>query len=107
MNNQEYEQKKRECLLDFCREHGYKITPDVEGIFGYAFDRAYTLGKQEKEAEPPKFKKGDRVKTKYNDEYTISAVEPITDKYMYSLVCDNKTWCGMHLESKLRKVDNK
>ena len=46
MTNEEYNKKKRECLLDFCNEHGFYITPDVEGIFGYAFDRAYALGKQ-------------------------------------------------------------
>lgn len=51
MNTKDYKQKKRECLFDFCREHGYKITPNVEGIFGYAFDRAYALGKQEKNSE--------------------------------------------------------
>lgn len=47
MTQTEYEQKKRECLLDFCKEHCYDIDPDVSGIFGYAFDRAYALGKQE------------------------------------------------------------
>lgn len=47
MTNEEYNKKKRECLLDLCTEHDYYITPDVEGIFGYAFDRAYALGKQE------------------------------------------------------------
>lgn len=51
MTRQEYQQKKRECLFDFCREHGYKITPNVEGFFGYAFDRAYALGKQESKQE--------------------------------------------------------
>lgn len=47
MTDKEYEQKKRECLLDFCREYDYKITPSVERTFGCAFDRAYALGKQE------------------------------------------------------------
>lgn len=46
MTNQDYEQKKRECLLDFCKEHGFVETADVKGIFGYAFDRVYALGKQ-------------------------------------------------------------
>ena len=57
------------------------------------------------EAEP-KFKRGDRVKMKYNMEYTVLDSEPITDKYMYSLLCDNKSWHGMELESKLTKVEN-
>ena len=47
MTDKEYKQKRRECLLDFCRECDYKITPSVERVFGYAFDRAYALGKQE------------------------------------------------------------
>lgn len=46
MNKQDYEKQKRECLLGFCTEHDYYITPDVEDIFGYAFDRAYALGKE-------------------------------------------------------------
>lgn len=60
MTQQEYQQKKRECLLDFCREHGYKIAPNIEGIFGYAFDRAYALGKQEKDADDDKTLKVNR-----------------------------------------------
>lgn len=46
MTDKEYKQKKRECLLDFCKEHCYELTPEVSSIFCYAFDRAYTLGKQ-------------------------------------------------------------
>lgn len=108
MNNQDYEQKRRECWEEYYTNLNENL-PLLSryDVFCAAFDRAFALGKQEKDAEPPKFKKGDRVKTKYNDEYTISAVEPITDKYMYSLVCDNKSWGGMHLESKLRKVESK
>lgn len=49
MTQQEYERKKRECLAEFCNEHGFIATADVKGIFGYAFDRAYALGKQEKD----------------------------------------------------------
>ena len=51
MTQQEYNKAKRECLLDFCIEHDCYITPEVGGIFGAAFDRAYTLCKQEKDAE--------------------------------------------------------
>lgn len=51
MTQQEYDQQKRECLRDFCKEHGFIETADVKGIFGYAFDRAFALGKQEKDAE--------------------------------------------------------
>lgn len=45
MTQPDYEQKKCECLQDFCKEHGFIETADVKGIFGYAFDRAHALGK--------------------------------------------------------------
>lgn len=51
MTNEEYNKKKQECLADLCKEHGFIKTADVKGIFGYAFDRAYALGKQEKDAD--------------------------------------------------------
>ena len=51
MTQQEYNKAKRECLLDFCIEHDCYITPEVGGIFGAAFDRAYTLCKQEMDAD--------------------------------------------------------
>lgn len=161
MTQTEYEQKKRECLDEFCKR--YRIEePSEQNIesFNWIFDRAYALGKQKEaitqediekasveyadktakqyevcnsefvqeimvafeqganyalgkqeknaeETQSPMFKKGDRVKMKYNVEYTVSAVELITDKYMYGLIADNKTWHGMELESKLRKVENK
>lgn len=46
MTQTEYDKAKQECLSDFCKEHGFIETADVKGIFGYAFDRAYALGKQ-------------------------------------------------------------
>lgn len=54
MNNQDYEQKKRECWEDFCNEHLFDPHNIItQGIFGYAFDRAYTLGKQAKDVKKP------------------------------------------------------
>lgn len=48
MNNQEYKQQKRECWEEFCDKHLFDPHNIVtQGIFGYAFDRAYELGKQE------------------------------------------------------------
>ena len=44
MDNQEYEQKKQECWEDFCRH-----IVDEEEEFYNMFDRAYSLGKQEKD----------------------------------------------------------
>ena len=44
MTRQEYEQKKQECWEDFCRH-----IVDEEEEFYNMFDRAYALGKQEKD----------------------------------------------------------
>ena len=44
MDNQEYEQKKRECWKKFCRINVYE-----EEEFYNMFDLAYSLGKQEKD----------------------------------------------------------
>ena len=72
MTDKEYEQKRRECWEKFKREN---LDGEVQwqpvsryDIFCAAFDRAYALGKQEKDAdvEPqpaePKFKVGDKVR---------------------------------------------
>lgn len=47
MTQTEYEQKKRECWEEFCDKHLFDPHNIVtQGIFGYAFDLAYDLGKQ-------------------------------------------------------------
>lgn len=46
MTNQDYEQKKRECWEEFCKEHPLDTTANGGVAFRYAFDRAYALGKQ-------------------------------------------------------------
>lgn len=53
MNNQDYEQKKKKCWLQFCQEKGVnqKLNISIFDAFDYIFDRAYALGKQEKDAE--------------------------------------------------------
>lgn len=55
MNNQDYEQKKRECWEEFKRTN---LDGEVQwqpvsryDVFCAAFDRAFALGKQEKDAE--------------------------------------------------------
>lgn len=49
MNNQDYEQKKRECWEEYCQTHPLCNTPVMRLNFDWTFDRAYALGK-EKEA---------------------------------------------------------
>ena len=46
MNNQEYEQKRSECWIEFCKTHPIE-TPSMSigEAFAYSFDRAYALGK--------------------------------------------------------------
>lgn len=55
MNNQEYEQKKRECwdaLYNELLKGEVQWQPvSRKEIFNFAFDRAYALGKQEKDTE--------------------------------------------------------
>lgn len=46
MNKQEYDQQKRECWEEFCQH-----IVDEEEAFYNMFDRAYALGKQEKDVE--------------------------------------------------------
>lgn len=48
MTQPEYDQQKRECWEEYLSEHKTTYTRTA---FDYAFDRAYSLGKQEKEAE--------------------------------------------------------
>lgn len=52
MTQQEYEQKRAECFEEFCKR--YRIEePSEQNIesFNWIFDRAYALGKQEKDAD--------------------------------------------------------
>lgn len=46
MNNQDYEQKRSECWEEYLSEHKTTYTRTA---FDFAFDRAYALGKQEKD----------------------------------------------------------
>lgn len=65
MTRQEYEQKKQECWEDFCRH-----IVDEEEEFYNMFDRAYSLGKQEKDADTVTINKGeyDKLCKTWDDE---------------------------------------
>lgn len=73
MTQTEYAKAKQECLSDFCKEHGFIETADVKGIFGYAFDRAYALGKQFGNSEQVNVEK---AAERYADEIRIPASIP-------------------------------
>lgn len=55
MNNQEYEQKRRECWEEYLNTEPPQLAAWNKGhakeAFDSAFDRAYALGKQEKDAD--------------------------------------------------------
>lgn len=52
MNNQEYEQKKRECWEEFRREYPeISCKSLLRNFVDFIFDRAYALGKQETKQE--------------------------------------------------------
>lgn len=52
MTQQDYESKKRECWEEFKEKHFNGEAPwSPYSAFDFTFDRAYALGKQEKDAE--------------------------------------------------------
>lgn len=48
MNTQDYEQKKRECFVQFCKDNGIdqEVNISIFDAFDQIFDRAFALGKQ-------------------------------------------------------------
>lgn len=72
MNNQEYEQKKRECWEEFIGNDGFP-TETMRQCFNYAFDRAYVLGKQFGNSEQVDAEKAAK---RYADEIRIPASIP-------------------------------
>lgn len=72
MNNQEYEQKKRECWEEF-RTHVVCGTDNPKGWFERAFDRAYALGQQFGNSEQVDVEK---AAEKFADEIRIPASIP-------------------------------
>jgi hypothetical protein len=48
MTQQEYEQKKRECFVKFCKDNGIdqEVNISIFDAFDQIFDRAFALGKQ-------------------------------------------------------------
>lgn len=51
MTTKDYEQKKHECWEEFCRANpSHNKSIFARKVFDFAFERAYALGKQEKEA---------------------------------------------------------
>lgn len=72
MNNQDYKQKKRECWEGFIGNDGFP-TETMRQCFNYAFDRAYTLGKQFGNSEQVDVEKAAK---RFADEIRIPASIP-------------------------------
>lgn len=75
MNNKDYEQKKKKCWLQFCREKGIyqEVNIDIYEAFDSIFDRAYALGKQKEEVTQEEIEK---AATEFADrEYEIGEVD--------------------------------
>lgn len=51
MTNKDYEQKRAECWEEYCKTHPLCNTHVMRLNFDWIFDRAFALGKQEKDAE--------------------------------------------------------
>lgn len=53
MTNQDYERKKRECFVQFCKDNGIdqEVNISIFDTFDQIFDRSYALGKQEEDDE--------------------------------------------------------
>ncbi len=72
MNNQDYKQKKRECWEEFIGNDGFP-TETMRQCFNYAFNRAYTLGKQFGNSEQVDVEKAAK---RFADEIRIPASSP-------------------------------
>lgn len=80
MNKEEYEKAKVECWEDYTRASSHD-GKSAYGAFLYAFDRAYTLGKKEKDAEGTLTIKKSSDKLKVGD-IAINTYENLTDVYI-------------------------
>lgn len=80
MTLQEYKQKKRECFVKFCKDNGIDQEVNFDA-FDQIFDRAYSLGKQEKEFHSKYAAK--RVRGEWFD-LTQSDIEQICEDYQFN-----------------------
>lgn len=75
MTSKEYNNKKRECREEYCTSD---VPYDVESAFDFAFDRAYSLGRQEIKQEK------DIIIKKQKDElYSVETESQIARNLMW------------------------
>lgn len=78
MNNQEYEQKKKKCWEEYLAFNDEEYS---KSAFSYAFDRAYALGKQEKEPKSVCLSDVKQKIDEWMDSHTEEEVYEILKKY--------------------------
>lgn len=85
MTQQEYEKVKQECWEEYFK-HVVCSTDNPKGWFERAFDRAYSLGKQGKDADS--FEIGDRVRVKETNQIG-TIIEPYSNDAGYRVYFDD------------------
>lgn len=93
MTLQEYKQKKRECFVKFCKDNGIdqEVNISIFDAFGQIFDRAYALGKQEKDMEDPVIQ-GWVCRDKKDNALNLHLKEPYRTYSNYSIVYKPDWW---------------
>ncbi|OKY84333.1 MAG: hypothetical protein BHV69_09945 [Bacteroidales bacterium 52_46] len=84
MNNQDYEQKKKKCWEEYLAFNDEEYS---KSAFSYAFDRAYALGKQEKDVDETVIR-GWVARDKRDNALLLHAGEPY------------RTWSGYQMDAK-------
>jgi hypothetical protein len=86
MNTKEYDQKKWECWAAFKQQSECEGGCLMADAFFHAFDRAYALGKQKKEADS--FEIGDKVRVKETNQIG-TIIEPYSNDDGYRVYFDD------------------
>lgn len=95
MTDKDYVQKKRECWEEFCRANpSHNKSIFARKVFDFAFNRAYALGKQEKDAEEAVIQGWVAIDEAYGQcflhtEKPIQKAQPIADTGDYDTVWDS------------------
>ena len=88
----EYDQKKRECFVKFCKDNGIdqEVNISIFDAFDQIFDRAYALGKQENDMEDTVIQ-GWVCRDKKDNTLYLHAEKPYRAQSGYD-ECDDPDW---------------
>lgn len=104
MNNQEYEQKKKECWEETVLHGALEVDKDL--LFDHAFKCGYTLGKQTETISQEEI---ERAAEKHADELKVSSTIPgvivpmLHDIAKSSYICGAQDTLGKEAKSKKPK----